>query len=50
MSKKVNDTIDITDDITDTIDSNDIISNTDTNHKLNRTIIVGAGFVVRPIC
>ena len=39
--KKVNDTIDI---IENTIDTNDIIIDTDTNHKLNRTIIVGASF------
>ena len=45
--KKVNDTIDtsdITHDAIDTIDTNDTTIATDTNHKLNRELIVGASF------
>ena len=30
--------------VNDTIDTNDIIIDTDTNHKLNRTLIVGPSF------
>ena len=42
--KKVDDTIDTIDNTDDTIDTNDIINDTDTNHKLNRTLIVGPSF------
>ena len=42
--KKVNYTIGTIDNTDDTNDKNDIIIDTDTNHNLNRTLIVGPSF------
>ena len=42
--KKVNDTIATIDNIDDTIDTNDVMIDTDTNHKLNQISLDGRSF------